>query len=322
MFNRTEKMIVYLDPDTLGYMYLDYTGTRSYPVMKKLYTTLRDGFVGNWLVAPLSIDAIPHFIKDNRIDQKFLNMMGGIGQVQFLQRFTIKTLQLIRIINHFFENTYNKPVWRDAFSGNPDEKYAPEFSRYSSISAKNISLALEREKKSSQIYEFIDSYKTGKLVKDVARDHFSSLWQKFPDLIMPYFPKIGSAEAHMHEFLDFDEIQDIPQFQILSNVLYPLLDAYGLEAVNTGKYDPQLLAAEMMSVYLPYCHFYVTTVDIAELVLMTGFQELYTVKIYDHNESSLYKLVNDIVETYKMKEKMTGGAAKSQTMFKKGYSPY
>ena len=320
MLNSSEKTIIYLDPDTISYMYLDYSGARSYPVMKKLYGTLHDGFVNNLSVAPLSIDTIMHFIKDNRIDLKFLNMMGGIGQVQFLQRFTIKTLQLIRVINSVFDNTYNKPVWRDVFSGNPDEKYAPEFSKYSSISAKNTMLAVEREKKNSQIFEFIDSYITGRLLKDVAKKYFSSLWEKYPDLITPYLPKVGSPETYMKEFLEYEEIKDIPQFHILSSVLYPLIDAYSIEVVESGSRDNELLAAEIMSVYLPYCHFYVTTVDIAELVIMTGFDDLYDVKIYDNNESSLYKLINDVSELWKVKEKMSKSTTKSQSLFRKGSS--
>ena len=321
MLNRSEKYIVYLDPDTLQYMYLDYIGARSYPVMKRLYATLHDGFVSNHLAVPISIDTIPQFIKENRIEQQFLSMMGGIGQVQFLQRFTIKTLQLIRIINSVYKNTYKKPVWRDAFSVNPDEKYAPEFNKYGSISAKNVNNALEREKKSSQIFEIIDSYKKGKQVKAVARDHFISLWDKFSDLISPYFPKIGSPDSYMNEFLEFDEIKDIPQFHILSSIVFPLLDAYGVKEVESGMKDQELLAAETMSVYLPYCNFYVTAVDIAELVIMNGMNDLYSVKVYDHNESSLYSMIQNLNDVYKAKINIEK-TSKSQTMFKKGSSYY
>ncbi|MFC1573945.1 hypothetical protein ACFL30_02045 [Candidatus Latescibacterota bacterium] len=322
MFNRTEKYIVYLNNETLVYMYMDYTGNRSYPVMKKLYSTLCDGFTSNWLVTPLSIDSIPHFIKDNRIDVKFLDMMNGIGNVQFLQRFTIKILQLIRIINSYYDNTYKKPFWRDSFSGNPDEKYSAEFSKYSSMSAKNVYRLLEREKKNSQILEHLHSYKTGEMVKKVAQFHFFSLWEKSSDLISPYLPRIGSPETYMKEFLENDEIQDIPQFHILSSVFYPLLDTYGIEKVEAGLKDKEIIAAEMLSILMPYCHYYVTTADIAELVIMKGFNYDYKVKVYDDNESSLYKLINDINEAHKLKSKMSKSPEKKRTDIKRGPSAF
>jgi len=318
MLNTTEKFIVYLDNDTLKYLFLDYSGERSYPVMKKLYALLHDGFVNDWLCTPFSTDSVPYFIKENRIEQKYLDMMGGIGQVQYHQRFTMKTLQLIRIINSFFDIHYSKPMWRDAFSMNPDEKYTPGFNKYSSINAKNAFLALEREKKTSQIYEFIESYKAGKEADSLAGAHFKSLWDEFPDLIIPYLPKMGTPESHMSTFLEYDAVKDIPEFHILSSVLYPLLDAYGIEEVETGKHDAELLASETIASYMPYCHFYVTSVDIAELVMMAGINEPYNVRIYDHNESSLYKLINDITEKYKAKNKFKSGYAKNQTVFRRG----
>ncbi|MCE5251018.1 hypothetical protein LLG96_12435 [bacterium] len=320
MLNRTDKFVVYLDIDTLEYMYLDYTNERSYPVMKKLYALLHEGFVNNWLLVPLSMDFILAFIKDNRIDQQFLNMMGGIGQIQFHQRFTLKTLQLIRIINSFFENTYTKPMWRDAFVRNPDERYTPGFNKYGSISAQNALTALEREKKTSQIYQFIESYKVGKQVDSLAGLHFRSLWEEFPDLIIPYLPAVGTPQVHMNKFLEYEYIKDIPEFHILSNVLYPLLDAYGIEEVEAGKRDSELLAAETIASYMPYCHFYVTNVDIAELINMNGINDIYNVRVYDHNESSLYKLIHDITERFKAQSKFVEGDAKSQTIFRKGLS--
>ena len=320
MLNRTEKFIVYLDNETLKYLYYDYSGERSYPVMKKLYTLLHNGFVNNWLVTPLSLDSITKFIKENRIDPNYLNMMDSIGNVQFLQRFTIKTLQLIRIVNSFFGNPYPKPLWKDAFSRNPDEKYTPGFNKFSSLSATNVIQSLEREKKASQVFEFIDGYKEGKSVESLAPSHFRSLWEEFSDLIIPYLPKMGTSESHMKTFLEYDEIKDIPEFHILSNVIYPLIEAYGLEEVESGRYDTQFLAAETMSSLLPFCHFYVTTVDIAELIIMTGINEPYNVKVYDHNESSLYKLMNDITEMYKNRGKLHKGDTKTHTMFNKGLS--
>lgn len=318
MLNTTEKFIVYLDNDTLNYLFLDYSGERSYPVMKKLYALLHDGFINDWLCTPFSIDSVPHFIKENRIKQKFLDMMGGIGQVQFHQRFTIKTLQLIRIINSFFDNHYNKPMWRDAFSVSPDEHYTAGFNKYSSINAKNAFQSLDREKRTSRIFEFIESYKEGKEAESLAGAHFKSLWDEFPDLIIPFLPKMGTPESHMTTFLEYDTIKEIPEFHILSNVLYPLLDAYGIEEVEAGKHDAALLTSEIIASYMPYCHFYVSSVDIAELVMMTGINKTYNVRIYDHNESSLYKLINDITENYKAKNKYKKGTTKNQTMFRKG----
>lgn len=319
MLNTTERFIVYLDNDTLKYLYLDYTGERSYPVMKKLYALLHDGFVNNWLCTTLSMDSIPHFLKDNLIDQKYLTMMDSIGQVQFRQRFTIKTLQLIRIINSFFNNPYSKPIWRDAFSQNPDDEYSPGFNKYNSIHMKDAVQVLEREKKTSQIYEFIESYKVGKEVESLRSAHFKSLWDEFQDLIIPYLPKVGAPESHMIKFLEYEAIKDIPEFHILSNVLYPLFDRYGIQEVEAGKHDTELLVAETMASYMPYCHFYVTTVDIAELVTMTGINEPYSVRVYDHNESSLYKLISDITESYKAKSKYVDSSG-SQTMFRRGFS--
>ena len=320
MLNTTEKLIIYLDNDTLKYLFYDFSGERSYPVMKKLYALLHDGFVNDWLCTPFTIDSVPGFIKENRIEQKFLEMMGGIGQVQYHQRFTIKTLQLIRIINSFFDNHYTKPMWRDAFSVNPDENYTPGFNKYNSVNAKNAFLALEREKKTSQIFEFIESYKAGKEADSLAGAHFRFLWDEFPDLIIPFLPTVGTPESHMTTFLDYDAIKDIPEFHILSNVLYPLLDAYGIEEVEAGKHDSALLASEIIASYMPYCHFYVTSVDIAELVMMSGINKPYNVRIYDHNESSLYKLINDITEMYKAKSKFKSGSARNQTMFRRGLS--
>jgi hypothetical protein len=53
MLNRTEKKIVFLDQETLRYMYLTFTGEKVYPVMKKLYATLVEGYESDRLVTPL-----------------------------------------------------------------------------------------------------------------------------------------------------------------------------------------------------------------------------------------------------------------------------
>ncbi|MHB9028859.1 MAG: hypothetical protein ACYC9O_08830 [Candidatus Latescibacterota bacterium] len=299
MLNQTEKRVVYLDGETLGYLHLTYTGERMYPVMRRLFSVLREGYINDRLMIPLSIDHISPYIEKNQINKSFLDMMGEIGQVQFHQRFTIKTLQLLRIINHFFENPNTKPVWRDAFTSDPEEKYRYGFNRYSSLTAFNVNQAISREKNYSQVFEFIENYKTGKLVQEIAVIHFNTLWEQFPDLIKPYFPVIGSAESHIKRFLANDEIRDIPEFNIIAAILYPMLDAYGIEHVEHGLRDEELFSAEIVASYLPYCHYYVTKVDVSEVLNMSGIPELYGVKIYDHNESSLYRLIQDIEEDFR-----------------------
>lgn len=317
MLNRTDKFIVYLDSDTLYYLYLDYTGERQYPVMKKLYATLRDGYVNNWLTVPLSMDHIIPYISDNKIDKKFLDMMGTLGQVVYHQRFTIKTLQLIRIINSFFDNPYSKPLWRDVFTSNPDEKYYPGFNKYASLNVQHVQVAVEREKKTSQIHEFIESYRNGNEIASIAGTHFGNLLTMIPDLITPYLPKVGDPDLHIKDFLEYKEIREIPEFHIISHILQALLDAYGLQEVESGQRDEVLLAAETIASYLPYCHFYVTTVDIAELMIMTGIHNPYNVRVYDHNESSLYQLIKDIVERNQAKQKFVE-SKKKQSQFRRG----
>ncbi len=296
MLNRTEKKVVYLDTDTLGYMYLTYTGEKVYPVMKKLYSTLREGFESNRLVTPLELDHVQPYIENNMIKNDFLTMMGGIGQVQFHQRFTIKTLQLIRIISCFFGKPYDKPLWRDAFISDPDEKYNLAFNRYISITPQHAIQAISREKQYSRVFEFIESYRSGTPAEQMASCHFRSLYDQFPDLIRPALPPIGAPETHMNRFLANEEIQDIPEFHIISGILYPMVDAYGIDLVEHGVRDEELLAAEAVAAYLPYCHYYVTKVDISELLSMSGIPDTYDVRIYDNNESSLYRLIQDIKE--------------------------
>lgn len=298
MLNKTGKKIVYLDKETLKYLYLTYTGEKVYPVMKKLYTALNDGFVNNRLVTPLELDYVLPYIDNNKIKNEFLSMMGGIGQVQFHQRFTIKTMQLIRIISHYFDNPSDKPMWRDAFTNDPDERYKLGFNRYSSITAQHAIQAISREKQYSQVFEFIESYRSGTPAENMATLHFRSLWEQFPDLIRPALPTIGSPDTHMNRFLEHEEIRDIPEFHIISGILYPMVDAYGIELVEHGVRDEELLAAEAVASYLPYCHYYVTKVDIAEVLSMSGVPDTYDVRIYDHNESSLFRLIHDISEDY------------------------
>jgi hypothetical protein len=299
MLNQTKKKIVYLDSETLRYMFYTYTGERVYPVMKKLYTVLNDGFMKDWLVVPLSIDQVLPYIKDNKVENAFLSMMGGIGQVQFHQRFTIKTLQLIRILNHFFDNSYSKPLWQDAFTSDPGEKFRKGFNRYTSISAQNVFQTVSREKNCSQVFEFIKNYKSGNSIEKVAAWHFRTIWDQFPDLIRPFLPSVGAPENHLNKFLDNEDIRDIPEFHIMATVLYPMVDTYGFERIAHGLQDEELLAAESISAYLPYCHYYVTKVDIAEILTMSDVQETYSVRVYDNNESSLFKLIHDFTEEYR-----------------------
>ncbi len=317
MLNKTEKRVVYLDNETLGYMYLTYTGERTYPVMRRLFQVLREGYVADRLVTPLSIDHVFPYIENNQIEKPFLNMLGELGQVQFHLRYTIKTLQLIRVINYFFDNIYSKPVWRDAFTADPDDKYRIGFNGYSAITATNVNQAMSREKNYSQVFEFIESYKEGKPVEEIASSHYRTLGEQFPDLIGPYLPAVGSAESHMSRFLSREEVKEIPEFHIISSILYPMLEAYGIEHVEHGLRDNELLAAEVVASYLPYCHYYVAKVDIAEVLSMSGIPETYNVRIYDHNESSLYRLIQDITEDNKRdtmkKEMMT-----RRTMFRRG----
>ena len=155
------------------------------------------------------------------------------------------------------------------------------------------------------------------MIEKVAQSHFFSLWEKSSDLISPYFPRMGSPESYMEDFLENDEIKDFPQFHILSNVFYPLLDAYGIEEVEDCLKDKEIIAAETMSVLMPYCHYYVTTSDIAELVVMNGFNYDYNTKVYDDNESSLYKMINEIYDAYKMKSKMVKSSEKKKAANKK-----
>ncbi|MCD6307713.1 MAG: hypothetical protein J7M24_01810, partial [Candidatus Latescibacteria bacterium] len=285
MLNKTRKIVVYLDTETLEYMYLNYSGKRHYPVMNKLFNLLHEGFVNNILVVPLALDHILPHIEENKIDHEFLNMMGEMGQVQFLQRFTVKMLQLIRVINFYFEQVYKKEIWKDAFSSDPDERYVHGFNQYSSITAQNTLKALDREKKLSQIYDFIERFKKGEAPESIASNHFRFLWEQFPDFIRPYFPDDGDPEMHINSFFKMEDIKEIPEFHILSNSLYPLFEAYGIEDIEYGLKDDILAAAETISAYMPYCNFYVTVSDIAELFIMNRVHDVYDVRIYDNNES-------------------------------------
>jgi len=285
--------------------------------MKKLYALLSEGFVKDWLVTPLAVDIAGQYIKDSRIEQPFLSMMGSMGQVQFHQRFTIKTLQLIRVLNNFFDMQYNKAPWRDTFTSDPDERYRQGFNRYSSLTAVNVLQIISREKSYSQMYQFIDCFKAGVPIAEMATRHFRSLWEHFPDLVKPYLPSIGAPESHIARFLENDEISEIPEFHIMSTLLHTMIDAYGIEHLEHGLKDEELLAAECAAAYIPYCHYYVTKVDIAEIITMSDIQDTYSVRVYDHNESSLYRLIQDITEDYKSSQVREEYLAK-RSIFQKG----
>ncbi len=316
MLNNYNHYIVYLDPDTLKFMFYSYTKSRNYPVMNKLYSLIREGYLNNLIITPVSFDHISPCINDNKIEAEFLNMMGSLGQMQFHQRFTVRTLQLIRVINSFFNNDYKKPLWRDAFSSDPDEKLQPGFNKHLSISVQNVLKAVEREKNNSKVYYFIENFKNEKPLDKLAKDYFSFLWEQFPDLIKPYLPADGDYEYYMKKFLEYDEIREIPEYYIISSLLYPLIETYGIQDVEYGLKDDLLLAAENAAAYMPFCNFFVTTVDIAELIIMTGIDEVFNVKVYDHNESSLYKLIDDLNDVLKRK-KSEIKAQKSETIFRK-----
>lgn len=299
MLNTTDKKIVYLDGETLRYMYYTFTEERVYPVMKKFYSVLADGFVNNLLVTPLSVDHVLPYINEKKVEASFLDMMGEIGQVQFHQRFTIKTLQLMRIINHFFNNSVNKPLWRDVFTDDPDGRNSNAFKRYTSISAQNAIQSASREKNHSQIFEFLEGYKSGKPVEEIAILHFRSIWEQFPELVRPSLPTVGAADMNFARFLENKEIMEIPEFHIMATLMYPLIEAYGIEQIEHGLRDEELLAAETVAAYLPYCHYYITKIDIAEVLTMSDVQETYGVRIYDYNESSIYQFINDITDDLK-----------------------
>jgi hypothetical protein len=317
MLNKTEKKIVYLDNEALRYMYYSYTGERSYPVMKKLYTLLHEGYLNNWLVTPLSNDHILPYLRESSIEPRFFAMMGGIGQVQYFQRFTVKTLQLIRVLNNVFGNKYDKPPWRDVFTSDPDEKTKTGFNRYTSINNVNVSQANSRENNYSHIHEFIEGYKIGTPVEKLAQLHFKTIWEQFPDLMKPHLPRVGAAETHRNTFLANEDIKDIPEFHILSSLLYSLFETSGMASVEQGELDEELLAAEIMSSYLPYCNYFVTRDNIAELAVKLGIDVFYNTRVYGLNENSLFLLIDEITEDHKtaLKEQNTNS---QHTIFQKG----
>ena len=319
MLNQSDKFIVYLDPDTLGYLFLSFTKRRNYPVMNKLFSLLEEGFKNNYIVTPLSTDHLLSYITENKIDRSFLTMMGKLGQLHYHQRFTVRMLQLIRVINFFFEQHYTRQIWSDAFTSDPDERLAQGFNKYSSITATNVLQANEREKKLSQVYDFINRIKNGQTVDMIASEYFKVLWEQFPDIIRPYLPSDGIPEYHMKRFFDFNEIKDIPEFHIISTILFPLFEAYGIEEIENGSRDPVLLAAETFSAYMPYSNFYVTTGDIAELIITTGVNTVYNVRVYENNESSLYQLIEDITEAVKTKRQEREKSS-TKTIYQRGGS--
>ncbi|MFC1650392.1 hypothetical protein ACFL2X_02375 [Candidatus Latescibacterota bacterium] len=317
MLNDFDKLVVYLDKDTLKYMFMCFNKNRDYPVMKKLYSMLHDGYKNNFIVTPITFNHIMPYIDENTIDNEYLAMMGNIGQIQFHRRFTVRTLQLIRIINYFFEKKYNKPQWRDVFSSNPEDKYIAGFNQYRSISIQNVLKSYEREKNASRIYYFIENYKQGHSFDDIAGEYFQYFWDEFPDLITPFLPLNGSADYNMKIFLDYDEINEIPEYHLASNLLSHLFETYGIDEIESGSKDDLLLAAETAAAYMPYCHFYVTSIEIAEIINMNGMNESYDVKVYDNNESSLYKLIEDLgfyIETLMAERKLKA----NKSIFKKG----
>jgi len=316
MLNNNKKLVVYLDPSTLNFMYMTYSERRHYPVMAKLFNLLKQGFSENLMVTPLSMEHIAPYIEENKIDRQFLGMMAEIGQVQFLQRFTVKMLQMIRVVNNYFGQVYKKDVWKDAFGSDPGERFVQGFSKYQSITALNTIKALEREKKLSQVFDFIDMYKKGLSADDMAADYYRYLWDKFPDVMRPYLPMDGDPDDHKEQFFAYEDIKDIPEFHLISHTLYPLFESYGIEDIEYGLKDDVIIAAENVASYMPYCNFYVTYGDIAELFMMTGLNDVYSVRLYDNNESSLYQLISHM--TLALEEKRAEKSKISEkSMFQK-----
>ena len=91
---------------------------------------------------------------------------------------------------------------------------------------------MEREKNNSQIYFFIENFKEGNPLDSIAGEYFNYLWEKFSDLVKPYLPVDGSYEYYMKKFLEYEDIKDIPEFHIISNILYPLFETLGIENVE------------------------------------------------------------------------------------------
>ena len=72
-----------------------------------------------------------------------------------------------------------------------------------------------------------------------------------------------------------------------------------------------------MSSYLPYCHYFVTKVSIAELAVTLGIDVFYNVRVYEHNESSLFRLIDEIKEDRKTAQKEQSMSGQ-RTIFQKG----
>ena len=96
-----------------------------------------------------------------------------------------------------------------------------------------------------------------------------------------------------------------------------MVKAYGIDQIEHGLRDEELLAAESIAVYLPHCHYYVTKVDIAEILTKSDVQETYHVRVYDHNENSLYRLIEGLTEDCK-NEVSRKEYQSRKTIFQKG----
>ncbi len=316
MLNTTAKTIVYLDPDSLGYMYLTYSKQRNYPVMNKLFTLLRDYHRTDLTVTPLTTDHVLPYIEENKIDRKFFTMMGELGQVQFHQRFTVTMLQFIRVFSTFFKSSYKKEIWRDAFTADPDCAFQPGFNIYSSLTAQHLIQMADRERKLCRMFLFIEKFRSGVPATAIAAEYYTFILNEFRDLVQPYIPQEGTPEQHLERFLMQEELKDIPEFHISSQVIYPLFETYGIGSIENGVQDNLLRATGTLAAYMPYSHFYVTSSEIVKLVKKTGLDTLYHVNVYDNNESSLYQLMIDLVETVKRRKTMAEAQA-GRTVFRR-----
>jgi hypothetical protein len=166
-------------------------------------------------------------------------------------------------------------------------------------------------------FKFIESYKSGNAVEEIAAQHFRSIWDQFPNIIKTFLPTAGAPETHIIKFLENGDIREIPEFHILATVLYPMVKAYGIDQIEHGLQDEEILAAESIAIYLPHYHYYVTKVDIAEILTKSDVQETYHVRVYGHNESSLYRLIEGLTEDCK-NEVSRKEYQSRKTIFQKG----
>ena len=167
---------------------------------------------------------VAQYIKDNRIDQAFLTMMGSMaGPVPSAVH--NQTLQLMGVLNNFFEMEYNSPLERH-IRERSDERYRAGFSRYSALTPMNVLQIVSREKNYSRCIS--SSIHSGRAYhRGDGNPAFPFPLGKGYDLVRPYLPSIGAPESHIARF-DNDEIREIPNS--ISCPRFPHhVDAYGID---------------------------------------------------------------------------------------------